>query len=137
VKRPPTDFELLHAIYERYRGEFANYVEDDAEGRASKVFVPIDIPELARVFGVDADSIFGRLYFHLNPLYAPEDETKFLFSPKVGSDRNCVNFPLLEAVLAGLWEQRRRDTWALTIAIISLGIAGASLIVSLVAIIAG
>ena len=42
-----------------------------------------------------------------------------------------MNFPLLEAVLAGLWQQRNRDLWTHWIAIVSLGIALGSLIVSL------
>ena len=31
--------------------------------------VPIDIPGIAARFGVDPDSIFGRLYYHLDPKY--------------------------------------------------------------------
>jgi hypothetical protein len=46
-----------------------------------------------------------------------------------------VNFPLLEAVLAGLWQQQRRDLWAIRAALISLGIALASLAVSITAIV--
>jgi hypothetical protein len=42
-----------------------------------------------------------------------------------------VNFPLLEAVLAGLWEERNRNLWALWISILSICIALASLLVSL------
>jgi hypothetical protein len=42
-----------------------------------------------------------------------------------------VNFPLLEAVLAGLWQQRWRDLLALSTALLSLGIALASLVVSI------
>ena len=33
------------------------------------------------------------------------------FSPIVGGDPNCINFPHLEAVLAGLSDERRRDGW--------------------------
>jgi hypothetical protein len=36
---------------------------------------------------------------------------------------NCVNFPLLEALLAGLWERKERERWTLSIAIVSLVIA--------------
>jgi hypothetical protein len=61
MKRPPTDFELLKAIYERHHEEFARYVKG--------------------------------------------------------------------AVLAGLWQQRRRDLFAVVTAAFSLAIALASLIV--------
>ena len=71
-----------------------------------------------------------RLVGHANILAPPamkrarggKDEKAF-FTPVLGHDRNCVNFPLLEAVLAGLWQQQRRDLWAIRAALISLGIA--------------
>lgn len=50
----------------------------------------------------------------------------------MGTDTNCVNFPLLEAVLAGLWQQRRRDLWTLWIAVGWLGTAIGSLVVAAV-----
>lgn len=97
--------------------------------------VPIDIPAIADHFGVDPDSIFGRLYYHLDPKYGEPavqgTPRKVLFTPVAGADQNCVNFPLLEAVLAGLWEERNRNLWALWISILSIGIALASLLVSL------
>jgi ABC-type microcin C transport system permease subunit YejE len=42
-----------------------------------------------------------------------------------------MNFPLLEAVLSGLWQQRRRDLQALWIAIVSIVIAIGSLVASI------
>jgi hypothetical protein len=129
VKRPPTDFELLKEIYTRYRDDFARYVEGAPGHRAAKIFVPIDLPAIANHFGVDVDSIFGRLYYHLEPKYG-EGEKAF-FTPVAGPDQNCVNFPLLEAVFAGLWQQRRRDLLALFTAVLSLGIALAALLVSI------
>jgi hypothetical protein len=53
------------------------------------------------------------------------------FTPVAGEEVNCVNFPLLEAVLASLWEQRRRDSVALWTALLSIGIALAALLVSI------
>jgi hypothetical protein len=133
--RPPTDFQILREIYESHRDEFSAYTEDDAEARSSKVMVPIDIPAIARRLGVDADTIFGRLYYHLDPKYAEPAfqgrPRKALFTPVAGKDKNCVNFPLLEAVLAGLWQDRRRDLWALGTAALSLGVALASLLISI------
>jgi hypothetical protein len=136
VKRPPTDYQLLHEIYSRYRDDFASYVEGAAEGRSAKIFVPVDLQEIANHFGVDVDSIFGRLYYHLEGKYGEErnekgGSRKAFFTPVAGRDKNCVNFPLLEAVLAGLWQQRGRDLLAFATAVLSLGIALAALLVSI------
>jgi hypothetical protein len=132
--RPPTDFEILKEIYERHREEFPRYTKEDAGGRSSKVMVPIDIPAIAKRLGVDVDMIFGRLYYHLDPKYGEPAyqgrPRKALFTPAAGTDENCVNLPL-EAVLAGLWQERRRDLWALGTAALSLGIALASLLISI------
>jgi hypothetical protein len=51
----------------------------------------------------------------------------------VGQEHNCINFPLMEAVLAGLWQQRRRDLWTFWISVVSMGIAIGSLVVAIVA----
>jgi hypothetical protein len=134
--KPPTDFELLRAIYERHRDDFRAYVDvEDPVNRGTKVMVPIDIPAIARELGVDPESVFGRLYFHLDPTYGEKPDKgprKAFFSPLVGDDLNCVNFPLLEAVLAGLWQQRDRDLRTFWLAIFSIVIAVGSLAVSIV-----
>jgi len=128
VKPPPTDFQLLRAIYERHRDEYL-------EGHQTRIDVPIDIPAIANDLGVDAQIVWGRLYYHLDPLYGTQDEDaprKALFMPQPETTPDRINFPLLDAVLAGLWQQRRRDLWTLWIAIVSAGIAIASLVVSIV-----
>jgi hypothetical protein len=81
VTRPPTDFELLRAIYERHKGD---YEARAAAGGTGRIFVPIDIP--------------------------------------------------VEAVLASLWQERDRDRRTLWISVISIGIAVASLVLSVLAI---
>jgi hypothetical protein len=68
-RRPPTHFDLLRAIWEQHRDEYENYVED-VGSRETKVFVPIDIPAVAAELGADVNSVFGGLYYHLDPLYA-------------------------------------------------------------------
>lgn len=129
VERPPTDFELLKAIYARHRNDYAST-------DPPTIVVPVDVPAIARDLGVEPNSVVGRLYHHLDPLYGerPEDAQgrarKFLFTLRAGDKINCVNFPLLEAALAGLWQQRRRDFLAVVTAVFSLGVAVASLIIS-------
>lgn len=135
VKRPPTDYKLLRAIYSRHRDEYAQGKE--LTGRAADILVPIDIPAIANELGVDSNSVFGRLYYHLDRRYGEERKPdggprKVFFTKVAGEDRNCVNFPLLEAVLASLWQQNRRDLLAIVTAVVSLAIALAALIVSIV-----
>jgi hypothetical protein len=127
VKRPPTDFELLRAIYERHK---ADYVAD-------KIQMPIDIPAVATELGVEPNSVFGRLYHHLEQVYGepPDPEGrrphKFFFTAVAGQDINCVNFPLLEAVLAALWQQRDRDLWTYRTSILSLVISAVAVVISI------
>jgi hypothetical protein len=75
------------------------------------------------------------LYYHLDRKYgeAPTigKPRKVFFTPVAGDLTNCVNFPLLEAVLAGLWQERNRDLWTFWTAGVSLAIAIAALIVSI------
>jgi hypothetical protein len=129
VRRPPTDFELLKAIYERHH---ADYVA----GSRPTVQVAIDIPGIAGDLGVEVNSVFGRLYHHLDQVYGerPDEQgrRRFFFSPVVGAEANCVNFPLLEAVLAGLWQEHRRRLFTVGVSLLSLAIALAALIVSVV-----
>jgi hypothetical protein len=44
---------------------------------------------------------------------------------------NMVNMPLLEAVLAGLWQERNRQLWAVWASSVSVAIALAALVVSI------
>lgn len=106
MKPPPTDFQLLRAIYERHRGDYLTSIK---KGGHAKIAVPIDIPAIAQDIGADADTVFGRLYHHLDPLYGTQNEDgsrKSLFIAQPGTTKDRINFPLLEAALAGLWQQR-------------------------------
>jgi hypothetical protein len=133
VKRPPSDFELLKAIYERHRRDFTLPRAAGSTG----VFVAIDIPGVATALGTGADTVFGRLYHHLDHVYGEEprdDESgrRALFLARPGNEADCINFPLLEAVLAGLWQERNRQLWAVWASAISIAIALSALIISIV-----
>jgi hypothetical protein len=52
------------------------------------------------------------------------------FTPVAGQDINCVNFPLLEAVLAALWQQRDRDQRTYWTSIFSLVISAIAVVIS-------
>jgi len=138
VERPPTDYELLWAIYEQHHDEFV-YESDTGK---TTVEVALDVPAIASKLGIPPNSVVGRLYHHLDPIYAQEPDPtvgrkgrKSLFMLRAGNKVNCVNFPLMEAVLANLAQERRRDRWTIGLALVSLGVAGGSLVVSVVSIV--
>jgi hypothetical protein len=128
VTRPPTDFELLRAVYELHRERYEQAPEP-------VVALPVDIPAVAKNLGVEVNSVFGRLYHHLDRIYGERPDEKgrrrFFFTPKAGTDVNCINFPHLEAVLAELWQQRDRDVRTYWTAIASLVISAVAVVVSI------
>ena len=133
MEPPPTDYELLWAIYEQHHDQFV-YQSDTGK---TSVHVPLDVPAIASKLGVSPNSVVGRLYHHLDPMYAQEPDPtvgrtarKFLFSLRVGNEVNCINFPLMEAVLADLAQKRRRDRWTVGLALVSIGVAVGSLVVA-------
>jgi hypothetical protein len=131
VKRPPSDYELLRVIYERHHDDFVG----PRSAAPTGIMLPIDVPAIATTLGTNDDIVFGRLYYHLAATYG--EERREDDSPRkaffiVSNGLNCVNFPLLEAVLAGLWQERDRQLWAVWASAISISIALAALIVSIV-----
>ena len=132
MKWPPTDLEILEEIYRRYYAAFAEYSKE-SQNRSTKVYVPIDINQLAEHFGIDGDIVFGRLYYHLEPKYGftQQDDSKVhFFMLKAVEDTHAVQFPLLASVIAELRDERKKHviaTWlsvaALIISAISIGIA--------------
>jgi hypothetical protein len=131
--RPPTDFELLRAIYERHDADF----EANSAHRETRVLQPIEIPEIAEGLGTNADMVFGRLYHDLDRRYGepppaiPGRPRKVFFTPKAGSQVHCVNWPLMVSILAGMWEERRRRFLTTALSVASLIVAVAALVVSL------
>src|SRR6266496_1199607 len=102
MKPLPTDLEILNAIYELYYDEFTDY-DRDPGSRDSKVFVPIDCDDIASDLGVDADIVFGRLYYYLEKKHrmkADDGSIVSLFVLVAGPDKHCVHFPYLASVLS-------------------------------------
>ncbi len=132
MKRPPTDLELLEEIYRRYYPAFVDpkRLEDNPRG---KIHVPIDINSLADHFGVDADIVFGRLYYHLNEKHGFEQGSARvdLFLMQVGGQRHCVQFPLLASLVADLRDQRNQYLWTLWLSIPAAIISVISLTIAL------
>jgi len=131
----PTDLKILQAIYDRYYDAFRAYSGEN-RGRSSKIFVPIDVGEVAESLGVDADIVFGRLYYHLNERfsYKHDDDSRVeFFALSVGDNRHCVNFPYLASVLADLQDRNRKYLVPTVLAGLSLIIAIIAILVSLFA----
>jgi hypothetical protein len=131
----PTDLKILRVIYGRYYDNFQTYSNKN-KGRSSKIYVPIDVGEIAKSLDVDADIVFGRLYYHLNEKfsYKHDDGSKVeFFALQVGNDHHCVNFPYLASILADLQDQNRKYLMTTIIAGLSLVIAIISILISIFA----
>jgi len=130
----PTDLKILGVIYDRYYDNFHAY-SDENKIRSSKIYVPIDVKEIAKSLNVDADIVFGRLYYHLNEKfsYKRDDSKVEFFALGVGDDRHCINFPYLASVLADLKDQNRKYLTATIIAVFSLIIAILSIMIAIFA----
>lgn len=139
MKKVPTDLQILNAIYNQGYNQFMAFSKNNPD-RSAKNFIPIDIAQIAKRFGVDVDIIFGRLYYHLEQKYGYKrsDNTKVaFFTLQAGADKNCINFPYMASVLANLRDREKKHSiakniaiFSLVIAIFSLVIAGLSLLVS-------
>jgi len=134
MQKPPTDRTILKAIYNRYYDQYAAYNEEDPDRRSSKIYMPIDIDEMAAHLSLESDILFGRLYYHLNNRYGyavddqrpGQEKSKMrveLFALKVGGDHHCIHFPLLASVLATLEDENKKYRLATTMSIIALGIS--------------
>ena len=134
LRRLPTDFDILNAIYERYYETFASFTKEKPN-RSAKIFVPIDIDALARDMRVDGDIVFGRLYYHLENRYGymkDDGSLVHLFALKVGDDGHCINFPYAGSVLASLRDENRKYRTATAVAVVSLVVAAVSLCISII-----
>ncbi|AZF43448.1 hypothetical protein C4J87_3297 [Pseudomonas sp. R1-43-08] len=124
---PPSDLKILNAIYKLYYEEFKNFTQapDVQNGRVSKIYVPINCMVIAKDLNVDSDIVFGRLYYHLEQKYGykKDDGRVAFFSLGVGSDKHCVNFPLLASVLAGLQEESSKFQWTIVLSGLAVAIS--------------
>lgn len=128
--RPPSDLKVLRTIYKTYYKAFRAFTLGGDNARNTKIYVPIDCRLVADKLNTDADIVFGRLYYHMQPKYGYTngDGSKVtFFSMKVGPDGKCVNFPLLSSVLAGLEEENSKFKWATALSTFALVISVATL----------
>lgn len=131
--RIPTDLEILNTTYRLYHSTFVAFERDDGT-RDSKIYVPIDCKKIASELKVDADIVFGRLYYHLEKQYGykqADGSNVYFFALKVGNDPKCINFPLMTSVLASLRQERKKFWIGTAIAVLALIISAVSLTVSI------
>lgn len=132
MKKIPTDLEILNEIYEQYYDDFAAYSKENPQ-RETKIFVPIDIEEIAESLDVDGDIIFGRLYYHLNKKYGYKNDngSKVSIYATIQGDGHSVNLPLVASVLADLRKQNKKFKIATSIAVFSLIVSAISMVISI------
>ena len=86
MKNLPTDRDILKKIYNKYYETFKDY-QKESKSRSSKIYVPVDIENIAEELSIDCHLIFGRLYYHMDKKYGytQSDGSKVhLFTPKAG-----------------------------------------------------
>lgn len=130
----PTDLKILEHIYAAYADAFRNFVREEPN-RSAKIYVPIDVRQIADRLRTDPYILFGRLYHHLNHKYRyKEDDGSevHLFAFQVGGDRHCINYPYLAGILAEHRAERRRNLWALGISIVAVVVASASMVAQII-----
>jgi hypothetical protein len=130
-KRIPTDLELLNAIYDQYHETYVKNKERPIN------YVSIDISKIAGILDAEPNSIFGRIYYHLQQKYGYEkmEDNKIVkvvfFDIEVGGKRHCIHFPLMMSVLAGLRTEHRESRTALWTSILAIVASAAGLAVPL------
>lgn len=130
-----TDREILKHIFNNYLEDFKAY-EKNPQIRDSKIYVPIDIRKIATALEMDAELVFGRLYYHLDKKYRYKQENganvDFFIFKRNENEYHSINFPLLSAVLADLEDSHRRFSTPLLVSLCALATSIISLIFSIV-----
>lgn len=127
--KAPTDLQILQVIYDDYYNVYSEFQRGEENSRRSKIHVPIDCQKIANKLKVDGDIVFGRLYYYLEQKhgYKREDDSKVsFFALGLGSDKHCINFPLLTSILADLQEQDRKARRTSRLATIAIVISAVS-----------
>ncbi len=133
MKPSPTDLQILDTIYNDYYERFLDY-SDENKTRSTKNYVPIDLEKIANKLAIDSDLLFGRLYYHLDNKYGykeSDDVEVPFFAIRLGTDKHCINFPYLGAVLADLRDENKKYKLATTMAVISFFISVVSFLLSI------
>jgi hypothetical protein len=69
MKKLSTDLEILECIYARYADTFREFSRESPT-RETKIYVPIDVRQIAESLKTDSHVLFGRLYSYLGHKYS-------------------------------------------------------------------
>ena len=131
MAKVPTDLQILNTIYDRYYDEFTNF-DADNKTRASKIYVPLDLPKIAAALGVDGDIVFGRLHYDMEQRYgfmSGKVRVPF-FELSLSDEKHVIHFPYMASVLARLRDESNKFRIATGIAFFSLAVSFISLAVA-------
>lgn len=130
----PTDLAILEEIYKDYYSSYSSFQKGGSD-RESKIYVPIVCGDIARKLNVDADIVFGRLYYHLEQKYGYKQSdgvNVHFFALRIGeNDVHCVNFPLMASVLAGLQHERDKYKMTTALSVVALAVSVISILISM------
>lgn len=130
----PTDRRILECIYQMYQDSYPGKEVGEARGK-NDPYLPINVTDVAARLGCLPELLFGRLYYHLDAKYRYDQDggaNVHLFSLQVGSERHCVNFPYLAAVLAEKNEEHSRQLWSLWLSIAALVLSVGAIVAQVV-----
>ncbi|HEY2865363.1 MAG TPA: hypothetical protein VGK37_17220 [Casimicrobiaceae bacterium] len=133
MNKLPTDRYVLERIFRMYESAYPG-PKGASERGENDPYVAIDVHAIAKELGCNPELLFGRLYYHLDQKYRYKQDngpTVSLFELKVGSKRHAVQFPDLASILAGFNQEFRRYVLTLAVSCLSLGLAIASLAISI------
>jgi len=117
-----TDLKILKTIYNIYYDEY--------KLKGYKNYIPIDINFVAKKLNINADLLFGQLYYHLDYKYRYKTKNNsyvHLFAIKVRKEKHCINFPYMTSIISIL----KNENKTIKISIISMFISLCSFIVSI------
>jgi hypothetical protein len=129
----PSDRQIFEAIYAMYIGD---YLAQEHKQTQRRVYFPIDVVAVAKKLRCSTHILFGRLYHDLAKRYDPATEQNVsgaVFQIQAGTERHCIHFPYMVAILAGMREQRRVQLYTWAISLTALVISGVSLLLNLTA----
>lgn len=130
----PSDLKVLNTIYKMYQQDFLAWEAAGENSRETKVWVPIDCKAIARELNVDADIIFGRLYFHMQEKYGytrRDGSNVGFYELQVGREKKAINFPLMTSVLAGMQDENKKHSWTMWLSVAAIVISVSGVVVQL------
>lgn len=130
-----TDREIFECLFSAYASEF-ELAQSAPDRDGNKIYVPIDVKNVAQLLDNDPHVLFGRLYYHLDPKYRYEQSggaLVHLFALQVGDARHCINYPYLCALLADAREHHKENTKTFWFSIVALALSLGAIIAQVAA----